>query len=163
MIPFKTKGRSPKSQQGIPGCSDRSEEFLGLKATGSAHRRHLWSPGKHDTAGAGVSFQPPLASLSLSQGRSVCVLLFVTPWIIALQAPLSMEFSRQEYWSGLPFSSPGYLLNPGIKPWSPALQADYLPSEPPGKPFSIWNPLSRLQEGQSLQSHPARPSATSSI
>ena len=45
-----------------------------------------------------------------------------------------MEFSRQEYWSGLPFSSPGDLPNPGIKPGSPALQADTLPSEPPGKP-----------------------------
>ena len=49
-------------------------------------------------------------------------------------APLSMEFSRQEYWSGLPFPSPGDLSNPGIKPGSPALQADSLLSEPPGKP-----------------------------
>ena len=47
---------------------------------------------------------------------------------------LSMKFSRQEYWSGLPFPSPGNLPNPGIKPKSPALQADSLPSEPPGKP-----------------------------
>jgi len=46
------------------------------------------------------------------------------------QAPLSMEFSRQEYWSGLPFPSPGDLPDTGIKPGSPALQADYLPSEP---------------------------------
>ena len=46
-----------------------------------------------------------------------------------------MEFSRQEYWSGLPFPSPGYLPNPGIEPGSPALQADALPSEPPGKPI----------------------------
>ena len=45
-----------------------------------------------------------------------------------------MRFSRQEYWSGLPFPSPGDLPNPGIEPWSPALQADLLPSEPPGKP-----------------------------
>ena len=44
-----------------------------------------------------------------------------------------MEFSRQEYWSGLPFPSPGDLPNLGIEPWSPALQADSLPSEPPGK------------------------------
>ena len=50
-----------------------------------------------------------------------------------LQAPLSMEFSRQEYWSGLPFPSPGDHLNPGIKPGSPALQMDPLLSEPPGK------------------------------
>ena len=47
-----------------------------------------------------------------------------TPWTVAHQAPLSMGFSRQEYWSGLPFPSPGDLPNPGIKPRSPALQAD---------------------------------------
>ena len=62
------------------------------------------------------------------------VRLFVTPWNVAYQAPQSMEFSRQEYWSGLPFPSPGDLPDPGIKPGSPALQADALPSEPPGKP-----------------------------
>ena len=62
------------------------------------------------------------------------VRLFATPWTVAHQAPQSMEFFRQEYWSGLPFPSPGDLPNPGIKPGSPALQADALPSEPPGKP-----------------------------
>ena len=51
------------------------------------------------------------------------------------QAPLSIEFSRQEYWSVLPFPSPGDLPNPGFKPRSPALQADSLQSEPPGKPW----------------------------
>ena len=79
------------------------------------------------------------------QGVSVCVqmlgcvLLFVTPWTVAHQVPLSMEFSRQEYWSGLPFPSPGNLLKPGIKPGSPALQADSLPSELQGSPFTIYN------------------------
>ena len=62
------------------------------------------------------------------------VRLFVTPWTAAYQAPPSMGFSRQECWSGLPFPSPGDLPDPGIEPWSPALQADALPSEPPGKP-----------------------------
>ena len=57
----------------------------------------------------------------------------VTPRTAARQAPLSMGFSRQEDWSGLPFPSPGDLPDPGIKPASPALQADSLPSEPPGK------------------------------
>ena len=52
---------------------------------------------------------------------------------VAYQAPPSMEFSRQEYWSGLPFPSPEDLPNPGIEPRSPALQADTLPSEPQGK------------------------------
>ena len=62
------------------------------------------------------------------------VQLFVTPWTGAHQAPLSMKFSRQEYWSGLPFPSPGDLLNPGIKLMSPTLQADSLLSEPPEEP-----------------------------
>ena len=65
-----------------------------------------------------------------------CVPLFATPWTVAYQAPLSMGFSRQEYWSGLPFPSPGDLLNPGIEPRCPALQTDTLPSESPGKPHT---------------------------
>ena len=63
-----------------------------------------------------------------------CVRLFATPWTVAHQAPLSLGFSRQEYWIGLPFPSPGDLPNPGTEPRSPALQADALTSEPPGKP-----------------------------
>ena len=65
------------------------------------------------------------------------VRLFVIPWTVAYQAPLSLEFSRQEYWSGLPFPSPGDLPNPRIEPRSPTLQADALPSEPPGKYFTL--------------------------
>ena len=60
--------------------------------------------------------------------------LFAIPWTVVYQASLSMGFSRQEYWSGLPFPSPGDLPDPGIEPRSPALQADTLPSELPGKP-----------------------------
>ena len=59
--------------------------------------------------------------------------LFATSQTVAHQAPLPMEFSRQEYWSGLPFTSPGYLPNPGMESGSPALQADSLPSEPQGR------------------------------
>ena len=75
-----------------------------------------------------------------------CVRLFATAWTVAHQAPLSMEFSRQEYWSGLPFPSPGDLLDPGIEPGSPALQADALPSEPPGNPVFLiyWSYISFL-------------------
>ena len=62
------------------------------------------------------------------------VRLFAIPRTIARQAPPSMGFSRQEYWSGLPSPSPGDLPDPGIELWSPALQADALTSEPPGKP-----------------------------
>ena len=64
-----------------------------------------------------------------------CVRLLATLWTVAYQALSSMEFSRQECWSGLPFPSPGDLPNPGIKPRFPALQADAVPSEPPGKPW----------------------------
>ena len=85
--------------------------------------------------------------------KHACVLncsvwLFATPWTVAHQAPLSMEFSRQENWSGLPFSSPGNLPNPGIEPASlvsPELQEDSSPAEPSGKP-SIYEtgPISRI-------------------
>ena len=86
------------------------------------------------------------------------VQLFSTPWTAARQAPLSMEFSRQGYWSGLPLLSPGDRPNPGIEPGSPALQVDSLPSEPPGKPsFSrvpVWYDLREPshKSGQSLLS-----------
>ena len=80
--------------------------------------------------------------------NTMCVLLvqlclFVTPWTAAHQAPLSMEFSRQRYWSGLPFPSPGDLPNPRIEPRSPVLQVDSLLSDPfinTMKPwFSHWH------------------------
>ena len=66
-----------------------------------------------------------------------CVWLLATPWTAAHQAPPSMGFSRQEYWSGLPFPSPGDLPHPGMEPGSPALQADSLPTKPLGKSL-IW-------------------------
>ena len=76
-----------------------------------------------------------------------CVWLFVTPCTIARQAPLSMGFSRQEYWSGLSCPPPGDLPDPGIGPTSlvsPAMQVDSLPTQPPGKSGSgteSFNPL----------------------
>ena len=63
------------------------------------------------------------------------VRFFATPWTVAYKAPLPMKFSRQEYWNGLLFPSPGDLPIPGIEPKSPALEADSLLSEPPGKPY----------------------------
>ena len=62
--------------------------------------------------------------------------LFVTPWTVSCQAPLSTENFGQEYWCGLPFPPPGDLPNPGIEPMSPTLQAGALLSEPPGKPYA---------------------------
>ena len=73
--------------------------------------------------------------LSHSKVKSLShVRLFVTLWTVAYQASPSMGFSGQEYWSRLPFPSPGDLPDPGIKPRSLALEADALTSEPPGKP-----------------------------
>jgi len=60
-------------------------------------------------------------------------LTLATPWTLACPAPLSLGFFRQEYWSKLPFPSPGDLPGPGIEPWSPVLQADSLPTELQGK------------------------------
>ena len=79
--------------------------------------------------------------ISKSESHSVMSDSVLCPWTVACQAPLFMEFSRQEYWSGLPCPSPGDLPNPGIEPRSPVLQADSLPSEPPEKPISKRVPL----------------------
>ena len=65
------------------------------------------------------------------------VQLFATPWTVAYQASLTMGFSRQKYQSALPFPSPGDLSDPGIEPGSPTLQADSLPSKPPGKSYYL--------------------------
>ena len=75
-----------------------------------------------------------IQALALCAWSLSCVQLFVMPWTVICQTPLSMEFSRQEYWTGLPCPPPEDLPNPGIKPRSPILQADSLPSEPPAKP-----------------------------
>ena len=64
---------------------------------------------------------------------------FVTSWTVALQAPLSMGFPREEYWSGLPFSSPGDLLDPVIEPGSPALTGGLFTTEAPGSPNELWS------------------------
>ena len=64
---------------------------------------------------------------------------FTTPWTAACQAPLSVEFSRQEYWSGLPFPSPGDLPQPGMEPGSSALAGGFFTTEPSGKLFSNYN------------------------
>ena len=95
------------------------------------------SPGTNTGVGCHFLLQCMKVKVkSLSRVR-----LFATPWTVAYQAPPSMGFSRQECWSGLPFPSPGDLPVPGIKPRSPALRADALPSEPPGKWIQRWRRL----------------------
>ena len=85
-----------------------------------------------------------MKEVRLKRGHRVLVLshiqLLAAPWTVACQAPLSMGFPRQEYWSGLPFSSPGDITDPGVEllsTVSPALQTDSLPTEPPGKPHTL--------------------------
>ena len=90
-----------------------------------------------------AAYVQPLIPRAASGSRSVShsvVSDFTNPWTIARQAPLSMEFSRQEYWRRLTFSSPGDLPDPGIGPRSLAWQVDSLPSEPPGKPSILMRP-----------------------
>ena len=115
-------------------------------------RQEFWSglpiPNPDDLPNPGIKLaslaSPALAAGFLTTSNTweikwklpSCIRLFSTPWTVVRQAILSMEFSRQEYWSGLPFPSPGDLPDPGIEPGSPALQADSLLSElsaPPGR------------------------------
>ena len=75
------------------------------------------------------------------------VRFFVTPWTVACQAPLSMGFCRQEYWSGLPFLSPGHLPDPGIEPAShvsPALAGEFFTTAPPGKHIGMYRRLKTI-------------------
>ena len=102
------------------GC--RGEAGMHLGVLGS-------SPRRGDSTGAAADLVQ-LCSVCWSLSR---VRLLVTPQAVARQAPLSMGVSRQEYWSGLPCPPPGHLPDPGIKPRSPALHEDSLPSEPQGK------------------------------
>ena len=89
--------------------------------------RHPWdSPGKNTGVGCRLLLQ-------CMKVKSETDSEVATPWTAAHQAPLSMDFSRQEYWGGLPFPSPGDLPDPGIEPVSPTLQADSLLTEPPRK------------------------------
>ena len=104
--------------------------FSLLEAFTVVVNRNRWSPESTQILGIHVWSREGRAPLK----KVVCVCCsFSTPWTEVHQDPLSTGFSRQGYWSGLPFPSPGDLLNPGIKPGSPTLQADSLPFEPPGK------------------------------
>ena len=79
---------------------------------------------------------------------------FVNPWTVAFQAPLSMEFLRQEHWDGLPFPSPGDLPDSGIEPTSPALAGMFFTDEPPGKPTERASESPEgLTESQAAGSH----------
>ena len=113
-------------------------------------RQEYWSgllfPSPGDLPDPGVELRSSALQVdflpSEPPGKPTCMygglvakscLTLATPWTVACQTPLSMGFSRQEYWSGLPFPSPGDLPDPGIKPWSSALQADRLLTKLQGK------------------------------
>ena len=98
------------------------------------HTSNAGGPGS--IPGWGTGFHMPQLKVCMPQLKVLCasVRLFATPRTVAYQAPPSIGFSRQEGGSGLPFPSPGDLPDLGIELRSPALQADSLPSEPPGKP-----------------------------
>ena len=103
-------------------------------------RMWIWKPSllALSFAGDGLTLALPAPCACLLS----CVRLFATPWTAAHQVPLSMEFSRQEYWSGLPFPPPGDLPNPGLKLMSSAslaLQADSLPLSHQGSPSFTWS------------------------
>ena len=113
----------------IPGTGEPG----GLPSMGLHRVGHDWSD-LAAAAAAEVARTVTNRRESNSVSHLVVSWLFRTPWTVALQDPLSMGVSRQEYWSGLPFPPPGNFPNPGIKPRSPALQVDSLPSEPPVEP-----------------------------
>ena len=106
---------------------------MGLQVLHSAcsHSQSGQCPGRLEARSEACSVS------SLKPKQDYLISLTVTPWTVAHRAPLSMGFSRQEYWSGLPCPSPGDLPNSGIESGSPALQADSFLSEPPGKPFQF--------------------------
>ena len=107
---------------------------------------YLWTslgpltPGKWEISlGEGCSYPVVTHVSGTLKGSSVLsrVQIFVAPWTVAHQAPLSMRFPRWEYWTGLPFPSPGDLPDPGIEPESPALAGEFFTTESPGKPSSL--------------------------
>ena len=101
-------------------------------------RHYFANKGSSSQSYGFLLFMYGCESWTIKKAESVrslgCARLFEIPWMATHQAPLSMGFSRQGYWSGLPFPSPGDLPNPRIEPRSPALQADPLPTEIQGKP-----------------------------
>ena len=127
-----------------PGCVGGQlswREWLSCSSRRHGAWVHLWSPVQ-----AEMVIKPTQISARKSRLCHKDCYCLVTQLCLTLcdpmeyspsgLVPLSMEFSRQEYWSGLPFPSPGDLPHPGIKPGSPALRGDSLPSEPPGKPYT---------------------------
>ena len=138
---------------------------MGLGWQRRASGQRVPGPGERDVGGSRRN--PQLHRVLGAEGQlaesSQCeslthVQLCATPRALAHQAPLSMGSSRKEHWSGFPFPSPGDLPTSGIEPGSPALQADSLPSEPPGKPLGVLKgPVGRPRSPTTSAGSPSRP------
>ena len=131
----KAQGRALLSTISSPPCCFQAPQPAGLPKTParSTHTHRTCLPVVYFIS---LFILDPCPPGVIPTGKCVCCLVvsdFVTPQTVVCQAPLSIEFCRQEHWSGLPFPSPGDLPDPGIKP---GLQADSLPTEPPGEPSS---------------------------
>ena len=122
-----------------PGCIQMlCILFLTCTGVSVTHHKQVWRIYIHAKSSCQEVRSSCMRMCSVCQLFS-CIWLFATPWTIDHQTPLSMGFSRQEYWSGLPVPPPGDLPNPGIEPMSPvfpALADGLFVTEPPGKPFS---------------------------
>ena len=119
-------------------------ERAGCAVFSAPHFHYFWRPpdGALGLCSPGQRFCLLLPRVPPSGLFVSCAQLCATPWTVARQAPLSMGFSRQDYWSGLPFSPPNRSSDPGIKPESPALQADSLLWSCQG---SLWQPLAGVK------------------
>ena len=145
-----------------PGCLNTCHQvsLASFEQLGWAARNNIMTvvPGHHSYIQAAIHWAPAVVQEHhLTESEDwvwhmhawvlscfSCVQLFAAPWT-PRQAPLSMRFSRQEYWSGLPFPSQRDLPDPGIKPSSPALQVEYLPSEPLGNTSLAHDRLPKMQ------------------
>ena len=124
----------PMIQHPLPGIYPREMKISVHESLLLNSNEKIYSSFPHNRQKSGIAQRLITSTMEKVKVKSLSRFwLFVTPWTVAHQAPLSMGFSRQEFWSGLPFPSPGDLPDPGIEPRSPALQADALTSEPPGK------------------------------
>ena len=122
----------PGSSSSMGSCRQEYWSGLPFRTPGDLPDPGI-TPMSPALAGSFFITEPPRKPVERKKGSAKSCLTLAIPWTVACQAPLSMGFSRQEYWRGLPFPSPGDLPNPGIEPRSPTLQADALLTELHGK------------------------------
>ena len=143
-VPARTAQLQPLGSQSYPRSEQRapwfSPDMCRLPSIGIQPRYHRPRKPPRDlqvgqSALTDLCFCVHSFLYSFMKVKVKSCLTLATPWTVAHQAPLSKGFPRQEYWSGLPFPSPGDLPDPEIEPWSPALQTEALPSESAGRPL----------------------------